>query len=107
MSPPRSAAPVLELVEEDLGGGDRAEQVDLDHLAVVVALVGREGAEEHDAGVVDQDVRAAELVLDALRCGDEAVAVGDVGLRWRWSRCRARRRGRSMRSTRRARSATR
>ena len=61
------AAAVLELVEEDLGGGDGAEQVDLDHLPVVVALVGVEGAEEHDAGVVDEDVGAAELVLDALR----------------------------------------
>ena len=58
---------VLELVEEDLGGGDGAEQVDLDHLPVVVALVGVERAEQHDAGVVDQDVGAAELVLDALR----------------------------------------
>ena len=71
---------VLELVEEDLGGGDRAEQVDLDHLPVVVALVGVEGTEQHDAGVVDQDVGAAELVLDALGGGDDAVAVGDVGL---------------------------
>ena len=70
---------VLELVEEDLGGGDGAEEVDLDHLPVVVALVGVERAEQHDAGVVDQDVGAAELVLDALGGGDEAVAVGDVG----------------------------
>ena len=69
----------LELVEEDLGGGDGAEEVDLDHLPVVGALVGGERAEEHDAGVVDQDVGAAELVLDAPRRGDEAVAVGDVG----------------------------
>ena len=71
---------VLELVEEDLGGGDRAEQVDLDHLPVVGALVGGEGAEQHHAGVVDQDVRATELLLDALGGGDDAVAVGDVGL---------------------------
>ena len=38
------------------------------------------GAEQHHAGVVDQDVGAAELVLDALGGGDERVAVGDVGL---------------------------
>ena len=55
---PRGA--VLELVEEDLGGGDGAEQVDLDHLPVVVALVAVERAEQHDAGVVDQDVGVAE-----------------------------------------------
>jgi hypothetical protein len=33
------AAAAAELVEEHLGGGDRAEQVDLDHLAVVGALL--------------------------------------------------------------------
>ena len=74
------AAAVLELVEEDLGGGDRAEQVDLDHLPVVVALIGVERAEQHDAGVVDQDVGGAELLADAVGGGDDAVAVGDVGL---------------------------
>ena len=45
----------------------------------MVTLVGGERPEKHDAGVVDQRVRAAELVPDALRGGDEAVAVGDVG----------------------------
>ena len=74
------AAAVAELVEEHLGGGHRAEQVDLDHLALLGALVGGERREQHHAGVVDQDVGAAELVLDALRGGDERVAVGDVGL---------------------------
>ncbi len=34
--------------------------------------------EQHHAGVVDQHVGAAELVLDALGRGDERVAVGDV-----------------------------
>ena len=60
------AAAVAELVEEDLGGGHRAEQVDLDHLALVGALVGGERREQHHAGVVDEDVGAAELVSDAL-----------------------------------------
>ena len=76
----RSPAAVAELVEEDLGGGHRAEQVDLDHLVLLGALVGGERREQHDAGVVDQDVCAAELVLDALGGGDDRVAVGDVGL---------------------------
>jgi hypothetical protein len=57
---------VLELVEEDFSGRDRAEQVDLDHVPVVLTLIGREWAKQHDAGVVDQDVGAAELDLDAL-----------------------------------------
>jgi hypothetical protein len=35
--------------------------------------------EQHDAGVVDQDVGAAELVFDALGGGDHRDAVGDVG----------------------------
>ena len=35
---------------------------------------------QHDAGVVDEDVRAAELLLDAVGRGDDRVAVGDVGL---------------------------
>jgi hypothetical protein len=73
------AAAVAELIEEDLGGGHRAEQVDLDHLALLRALLGGERPEQHDAGVVDQDVGAAELGLDALGGGDERVAVGDVG----------------------------
>ena len=73
------AAAVAELVEEDLGRGHRAEQVDLDHLALLGALVGGERREQHHAGVVDQDVGAAELVLDALGGGDDRVAVGDVG----------------------------
>jgi hypothetical protein len=45
-----------------------------------LALVGAERRRQHDAGVVDEDVRAAELLLYALGgCGDR-VAVGDVGL---------------------------
>ena len=71
---------VAELVEEDLGGGHRAQQVGLDHPAAVVALLGDERAEQHDAGVVHEDVGASEPVLDALAGGDEGVAVGDVGL---------------------------
>jgi hypothetical protein len=37
----------------------------LDHVAVVVALLGGERAEEHDAGVVDQNVGSAELACPA------------------------------------------
>jgi hypothetical protein len=69
-----------ELVEEHLGSGDRAEQVDLDHPAVVVAPVGGERAEQHDAGVVDEHRRTAELGLHTVCRREQTVAVGDVGL---------------------------
>ena len=39
-----------------------------------------EGCEEHDAGVVDEDVDRAEFLTDAFGGGDDRVAVGDVGL---------------------------
>ena len=42
-------------------------------------LVG-EGREQHDAGVVDQDVGPAEFGLDPVGGLDDRVAVGDVGL---------------------------
>ena len=70
----------MELVEEDFGGGHRAEEVGLDHAPVFFALIGAEGRGQHDAGVVDEDVRAAELVLDAVGGGEDRCAVGDVGL---------------------------
>src|SRR4051794_433141 len=49
-------------------------------IAAVLALLAVKRAEEHDPGVVDQGVCAAELVLHALSGGDERVADGDVGL---------------------------
>jgi hypothetical protein len=73
------AAAVAELVEEHLGRGHGAQQVDLHHLAVLGLPVGGERCEQHDAGVVDEDVCAAQLVLHALGRGDDGVAVGDVG----------------------------
>ena len=58
------AAAVDELVEEDLGDSDGAEQVGLDHAPVIVVCLVVEGGEQHDAGVVDQDIGTAELGLD-------------------------------------------
>src|SRR4051812_6902371 len=66
------AAAVLQLVEEHLRGGDRTQQIDLDHAPVVLALLGGEGAEQHDAGVVDQDVHAAQLLPHPLRAAKRA-----------------------------------
>src|SRR5699024_2009216 len=68
-----------ELLEEHFGGGDGAEEVHLDHGSVVLALLRGEGAQQHDARVVDEDVGAAEFVLHARGGGQEGVAVGDVG----------------------------
>ncbi len=42
--------------------------------------VGVEGREEHDAGVIDQDVGAAQLGLDAISSRGQGVIVGDIGL---------------------------
>ena len=47
---------------------------------MLFALIGAEGRGQHDAGVVDEDVGAAELVLDAVGRRDDRFAVGDVGL---------------------------
>jgi hypothetical protein len=74
-----AAAIRAELVEEDLGDCHRAEQVGLDHAPVLLALVGREGRRQHDAGVVDEDIRAAEVPLHALGGSDDRLAVRDVG----------------------------
>jgi hypothetical protein len=65
-------AAAVELVQEDFGGGDRTKQVDLNHASVVLALVGGERSEQHDAGIVDQHVAAAEFLLHAVRGSEEA-----------------------------------
>jgi hypothetical protein len=58
-SPPRHrgdldeiTAAIPEPPEKDLGCRHRAEQIDLDHLSVLVPLFGGEGPEQHDACVV-------------------------------------------------------
>ena len=71
--------PDLALLHQ-LGGGDRTEEVDLDHAPVVLALLGSERPDQHDAGVVDQHVDAAELLPDPVGGGDQRFAVGHVGL---------------------------
>jgi hypothetical protein len=47
---------------------------------VLFALIRCEGRRQHDAGVVDEDIRAAELALHALGGGDDRLAVRDVRL---------------------------
>jgi ABC-type multidrug transport system ATPase subunit len=49
-------------------------------LAVSARTMGVPVQRQHDAGVVDEDVRAAEFLLHALGGGDDRVAVGDIGL---------------------------
>ena len=41
---------------------------------MLVALIGAERAVQHDAGVVDEDVGAAELALDAVGRGERATS---------------------------------
>lgn len=73
-------AAIAQLVEEHLGHRDRAEQVDLDHLTQLGALLRRERRQQHHPGVVDQDVGATELGLDARGGRRDRVVVGDIGL---------------------------
>ena len=47
---------------------------------MLFALVGRERPEQHHAGVVDEDVRSPELVLNPLGSCEQRVAVGHVRL---------------------------
>jgi hypothetical protein len=44
------------------------------------ALIRGEGRRQHDAGVVDEDIRAAELPLHALGGGDDRLAIRDIRL---------------------------
>jgi hypothetical protein len=53
-------------------------QVQLQHAAPVIVPAGVERAEQHDAGVVDQDVDPAELVGHPADGGPGLLGVGDV-----------------------------
>ena len=59
---------------------DEAEDVDVDHRAPVVALLGEQRPEQHHAGVVDEDVEAAQLVLRALDERARLLLLADVRL---------------------------
>lgn len=74
-----AVAGVLQLLQDDLGSSDRPDEVDLDHGPVVRALLGGEWAQQHGAGVVDQNVGTTELVLDPSGGDHGGVAVGDIG----------------------------
>src|SRR4051794_5297875 len=71
------------LLEHDRQRGVRAvqkpEDVDLDHRAPLVGRRVDDRAEQHHAGVVDEDVEAAELGVGALDEGARLCLVGDVG----------------------------
>jgi hypothetical protein len=54
-------------------------QVQLQHAAPVIVPAGVERAEQHDAGVVNQDVEPAELVGHPADGGPGLLGVGDVG----------------------------
>jgi hypothetical protein len=53
-------------------------QIQILHAAPVVLPAGVERAEQHDAGVVDQDVEPAELVGHPADGGPALLGVGDV-----------------------------
>ena len=59
---------------------EQAEAVDVDHLAPLLGRRAGDGAEQHHAGVVDQPVEAAELLVRLLDEGVRLGLVADVGL---------------------------
>ena len=70
------AAAFAEVLDGGLGGEQKAEHVDVEDLVVVLFGDGFDRRELVDAGVVDQDVEAAEL-LDG--CVDDALRLGGLG----------------------------
>ncbi len=79
--PARLAGRRLEQVgHRRVGGVEEAEQVDLDHLLPFVDRGVDHGAEQHHAGVVDQDVEPAQLGGDPRHRGPGLLALADVGL---------------------------
>ena len=59
---------------------EEPEQVDVDHLAPLVGFGALDRAEQHHAGVVDEDVEAAHLLGGALDEGAGGRLVADVDL---------------------------
>ncbi len=63
-----------------MGGVEEAEHVELDHAAPLLHRGVHDGPEQHDPGVVDHGVEAAELEDGSLHHGPGGSLVGDVGL---------------------------
>ena len=63
-----------------MGGVDQALEVEVDHPVPLLGGGVLDRPQQHLAGVVDEDVEAAELVDGALDRGDRLLLVGDVGL---------------------------
>lgn len=61
------------------GGADHAEDVDVEDVAPFLVGVGLHGAPGPDAGVVDQDVEAAQVVDGRGHRRAHGGVVGDVG----------------------------
>ena len=59
---------------------EEAEQVDVDHPLPLLDVGAHDRAEQHHAGVVDEDVEAAEPRVDLLDEPLGLLPVGDVGL---------------------------
>ena len=66
--------------ERGVGDVEQALEVERDHPVPLLDRRVDDRAEQHHAGVVDDDVEPAELGDGALDGGDRLVAVGDVGL---------------------------
>jgi hypothetical protein len=71
---------VRDVVEEHLGGCHRPSRLTSTIWRISAFLLGAERREQHHAGVVHEDVGAAQVAVHALRGRDDRVAVGDVRL---------------------------
>jgi len=60
-------------------GGDDAA-VDLDHLPELIALLRCKRRQQHDAGIVDEDIGAAEFLVHTLSRRNKRVSVSHVRL---------------------------
>ncbi len=63
-----------------MGAVEEAEEVELDHSPPFLDRCTHDGAEEHDAGIVDERVQSPELVHGSLDRRPGLGLVGDVGL---------------------------
>ena len=63
-----------------MGAVEEPEQVDVDHLPPLLGRRSGHRPEQHQPGVVDEDVEAAELVVGPRDEGVGLLLVGDIGL---------------------------
>jgi hypothetical protein len=72
--------PTQQVRQGGVGGVHQTLLIDRDHPLPFLGVGNVDGAQEHEAGIVDEDVETAKPVDDRLYSGFRLPAVGDVGL---------------------------